>query len=229
MRLAWLAVAASLVAACSREPVQTVVVPPGEPAVAVPPPVAPAAPAPAAVAPSPVNPGPENPGGRKLAVPVAGVGPSDLVDNYEQSRGGRRHEAIDIMAPRGTPVHAVDDGRIAKLFTSVPGGLTIYHFDPQETVAYYYAHLDRYAEGVHEGMQLKQGDLIGYVGSTGNASPSGPHLHFAVFRLGPERQWWRGEPVNPYPMLGGTVSAPPAQARATPPPPGPLRSRASAG
>ena len=95
----------------------------------------------------------------------------------------------------------MDDGTLVKLFVSKPGGLTIYQFDPSGRLAYYYAHLDRYAEGVHEGMALRRGTLIGYVGSTGNASADAPHLHFAVFRLGPQRQWWKGEAVNPYPAL----------------------------
>jgi murein DD-endopeptidase MepM/ murein hydrolase activator NlpD len=138
---------------------------------------------------------------RPLVVPVAGVRPEALVDTYEQGRVGHRHEAIDIAAPRGTPVLAVDDGRAVKLFTSVPGGLTVYQFDPAGQLAYYYAHLDRYAPGLKEGMPLRRGDVIGYVGSTGNASPDAPHLHFAVFRLGPLAQWWKGEPVNPYPAL----------------------------
>ena len=138
---------------------------------------------------------------RALVVPVEGVTPAALVDTFEQGRPGHRHEAIDIAAPRGSRVVAVDDGSVVKLFTSVPGGLTVYQFDPQENLAYYYAHLDRYAEGLREGMMLRRGDLIGYVGSTGNAAPDAPHLHFAVFRLGPLRQWWKGEPVNPYPAL----------------------------
>lgn len=138
---------------------------------------------------------------RTLIIPVEGVAPSALVDTYEQGRTGHRHEAIDIAAPRGTRVFAVDDGRVVKLFTSVPGGLTVYQFDPHERLAYYYAHLDRYAEGLREGMTLRRGDLVGYVGSTGNAAPDAPHLHFAVFKLGPQRQWWKGDPVNPYPAL----------------------------
>jgi peptidoglycan LD-endopeptidase LytH len=137
---------------------------------------------------------------RPLVIPVAGIAPSALVDTYEQPRSGGRHEAIDIVAPRGTPVHAVDDGKLVKLFTSVPGGLTVYQFDPEGRLAYYYAHLDRYADGLKEGMVLRRGDLVGYVGATGNAGPT-PHLHFAVLRLGPERQWWKGDPVNPYPAL----------------------------
>jgi len=137
---------------------------------------------------------------RPLIVPVEGVAPAQLTDMFDQARGGRRHEAIDILAPRGTRVVAADDGVVAKLFSSKPGGLTVYQFDPQGRLAYYYAHLDRYAEGLREGMPLRRGDVVGYVGSSGNAG-STPHLHFAVFRLGPERRWWEGDPVNPYPAL----------------------------
>jgi murein DD-endopeptidase MepM/ murein hydrolase activator NlpD len=138
---------------------------------------------------------------RTLRLPVVGVPASALVDTYSAARGARPHEAIDILAPRGTRVVAVDDGTIAKLFTSKPGGLTVYHFDPDGRLAYYYAHLDRYAEGLHEGMAVRRGDLIGYVGSSGNADAKAPHLHFAVFRLGPQRHWWEGQPVNPYAAL----------------------------
>jgi murein DD-endopeptidase MepM/ murein hydrolase activator NlpD len=113
------------------------------------------------------------------------------------------HEALDIIAPRNTKVLAVEDGRIQKRFTSKAGGLTIYEFDPTEIFAYYYAHLDRYADGIREGQTVKRGDVIGYVGSTGNASPDAPHLHFAIFRIGPERHWWKGEAINPYPVLAG--------------------------
>ncbi len=144
---------------------------------------------------------------RRPIIPVEGIAPHALRDNYEQGRGARKHEAIDIMAARGTKVFAVDDGKLVKLFHSVPGGITAYQFDPQSRLAYYYAHLDRYADGLKEGMELKRGDLIGYVGSSGNASPEAPHLHFAVFVLGPERQWWKGEPVNPYPALRGMGGA----------------------
>jgi len=140
---------------------------------------------------------------RRLLIPVEGVRASELRHTFADRRdgGGRPHEALDILAPRGTPVFAVDDGRLVKLFTSVPGGLTVYQFDPSGRYAYYYAHLDRYADGLKEGMALARGDLIGHVGSTGNASPDTPHLHFAIFRLGPERQWWKGTPVDPYPLL----------------------------
>ena len=139
---------------------------------------------------------------RALAIPVAGVTRSELRDTYADSRAaGRPHEAIDIMARRRTPVVAAEDGTVVKLFTSEAGGLTIYQFDPSNTFCYYYAHLDGYAEGVHEGQSVHRGDVIGYVGSTGNASADAPHLHFAIFQLTPEHQWWKGDPIDPYPIL----------------------------
>lgn len=153
------------------------------------------------VAASGTAPAPSVPPG-KLLVPVDGMPFAKLADTYDQPRGTERHhEALDIMAPKGTKVVAVADGKIVKLFTSKPGGLTVYQFDPTEKYAYYYAHLDRYADGLQEGAQVKRGDLIGYVGATGNADPNAPHLHFAVFELTPEKQWWKGTPVNPYPLL----------------------------
>jgi murein DD-endopeptidase MepM/ murein hydrolase activator NlpD len=138
-----------------------------------------------------------------LLIPVAGIGADQLTDTFNDMRGGgsRRHEALDIMASRGTPVLAASDGKVAKLFTSVPGGLTIYEFDPTTTYAYYYAHLDHYATDLSDGKQLKRGDVIGYVGSTGDASPDAPHLHFAIVQLGPEKKWWKGTSINPYPLL----------------------------
>ena len=142
--------------------------------------------------------------GASLLIPVRGIGSAQLSDTFTQARAdGRVHEAIDILSPTGTQVLAADDGRIVKLFDSKPGGLTIYQFDPTEKYAYYYAHLNGYAEGIVEGKQVKRGELIGYVGSTGNASPSAPHLHFAMFELGPEKNWWQGKAINPYPLLGG--------------------------
>jgi murein DD-endopeptidase MepM/ murein hydrolase activator NlpD len=141
---------------------------------------------------------------RRLAldVPVQGVTRSELRDTFSEARGSSRaHEAMDIMAPRRTPVTAAQDGTVAKLFTSQAGGLTIYQFDPSGNFCYYYAHLDGYAEGLREGKTVQRGDVIGYVGSTGNASADAPHLHFAIFRLTAERQWWKGEPINPYPVL----------------------------
>ncbi|MNF35656.1 Murein DD-endopeptidase MepM [compost metagenome] len=136
-----------------------------------------------------------------LIIPVEGVLRVNLRDSFSECRGRHRHQAIDIAAPLGTPVIAAGDGQVVKLFTSVPGGLTVYQFDPDEQFAYYYAHLDAYAPGLSEGATLKRGDLLGYVGVTGNAAAAAPHLHFAIFRLGPERQWWQGAAVNPYLFL----------------------------
>jgi peptidoglycan LD-endopeptidase LytH len=135
-------------------------------------------------------------------LPIEGLRPSDIVGTFNQTRGGgSRHEAIDIAAPRGTPVVAAVDGVIQKLFASKAGGLTIYEFDQAGKYAYYYAHLDRYEPGLVEGMPVKAGDRIGYVGTTGNAPPGSPHLHFAVFLLGPDRRWWEGIAVDPYEAL----------------------------
>ena len=136
---------------------------------------------------------------RGLTLPLAAVSAAQLTDTYTHVRtGGATHEALDIMAPRGTPVLAVDDGHIIKLFLSKPGGITIYQFDPDGEYVYYYAHLDRYADGIKEGDSVSKGQIVGYVGSTGNALPDAPHLHFAVSRLSPERQWWRGTAINPF-------------------------------
>jgi murein DD-endopeptidase MepM/ murein hydrolase activator NlpD len=108
---------------------------------------------------------------------------------------------MDILAPRGTPVLASVSGRVVKLFTSAAGGLTIYQFDEDERYCYYYAHLDSYAPDLTEGQTVSRGQVIGYVGTTGNAPPGTPHLHFAIFRLGPEKKWWEGEPLDPITFL----------------------------
>lgn len=137
-----------------------------------------------------------------LLIPVQGIAAAALHDTFNDARSeGRRHDAIDIMAPAGTRVLAVADGRIEKLFLSDRGGITLYQFNPDRTRAYYYAHLQRYADGIAEGQALRRGQVLGYVGATGNADPSAPHLHFAVFALGPEARWWEGTALNPYPML----------------------------
>ncbi len=139
---------------------------------------------------------------RHLTVPVQGIGRDTLVRSYHDARtGGREHEALDILAPRNTPVVAVEDGTIAKLFLSKAGGNTIYQFDPNREYAYYYAHLERYAEGLKEGEPVHRGQVIGYVGTTGNAPKNTPHLHFAVYRLTADKHWWEGAPIDPYDIL----------------------------
>ena len=140
---------------------------------------------------------------RRLVIPVSGIQSSDLRrSDFDDDRGGgRKHEALDILAPRGTPVLAVEGGRIAKLFTSARGGLTIYQFDSSERFCYYYAHLDSYAANLTEGSTVTRGQTIGYVGTTGNAPANTPHLHFAILRLGEDKRWWDGAPLNPYEVL----------------------------
>jgi murein DD-endopeptidase MepM/ murein hydrolase activator NlpD len=142
-----------------------------------------------------------------LLVPVLGVDPNTLRADFDHPRGGgRKHQAIDIRAPKGTPVVAALDGRIRKLFTSRAGGITIYQVDREEKRIYYYAHLDRYADGLREGMEVKRGDVIGYVGTTGNAPKGTPHLHFAIMNLPPTKEWWKGEAIDPYPLLTGVTT-----------------------
>jgi murein DD-endopeptidase MepM/ murein hydrolase activator NlpD len=139
---------------------------------------------------------------RNLLIPVQGIAADKLVRSFHDVRSGsREHEAIDILAPTGTPVVAVEDGTVAKLFVSKAGGNTIYQFDPGKEYSYYYAHLDRYADGLKEGQSVSRGQVIGYVGTSGNAPKDTPHLHFAVFRLTPEKQWWTGTPIDPYDIL----------------------------
>jgi murein DD-endopeptidase MepM/ murein hydrolase activator NlpD len=146
-----------------------------------------------------------------LPMPVLGADPEDLRDDFHDARGGAHrgtgsHDAIDILAPRHTPVVAVDDGTIAKLFVSERGGLTIYHFDPTETYCYYYAHLGSYAPDLQEGQRVARGQVIGYVGTSGNAPEDTPHLHFSVNRLGAEKRWWESTPINPFPLLSSLGS-----------------------
>ena len=141
-----------------------------------------------------------------LAIPVAGIKPEALANTYKQSRAGgaRVHNAIDIMAPHGTPVVASAPGVVEKLFFSQGGGgISVYVRSPDKQWIFYYAHLEAYAPGLKEGQAVKQGDVLGTVGSTGNASPSGPHLHFAVNKMAPGDDWHDGSPVNPYPLLAG--------------------------
>lgn len=169
---------------------------------------APEAPPPPATPPS--KPAPKSDlvlGPTGVAIPVLGLDADDLSDTYTQSRGGgsRVHNAIDIMAPHGTPVIAAAPGKVEKLFYSNGGGgITAYVRSPDSRWIFYYAHLDQYAPGLKEGQIVKQGDPIGTVGSTGNANPQGPHLHFAIHRMGPSEPWHEGTPINPYPVLAGT-------------------------
>ena len=137
----------------------------------------------------------------KLSLPVQGVNVGNVRNSFNEMRGDHIHEAVDILAPRDTPVVAVEDGKIAKLFYSVRGGNTIYHFDPTETYCYYYAHLDRYAPDIREGQYIRRGQIIGYVGTSGNAPKDTPHLHFAIFKLNSDKRWWQGTPIDPYPLL----------------------------
>jgi len=136
-----------------------------------------------------------------LTIPVAGVKAEDLLDTFNEARGERRHDAIDIPAPRGTPVIAATDGRLLRLFTSERGGLMIYTADASERFVLMYAHLDSYAGGLSDGMPLRRGQVIGYVGTTGNAPPNVPHLHFAIARSSDVSRWWEGTPVDPRPLL----------------------------
>jgi len=143
-----------------------------------------------------------------LAIPVAGVKARELVDTYSQARAGgaRVHDAIDIMAPTGTPVVSAAPGRVEKLFFSNGGGgISAYVRSDDGLWSYYYAHLSAYAPGLHEGQRLLRGAPVGYVGFTGNANPAGPHLHFAIMRMAPGEKWYQGTPINPYPLLAGNA------------------------
>lgn len=145
----------------------------------------------------------------RLLVPVQGVRPEQLVDTYTAARSeGRRHDAIDIMAKRGTPVLATAGGVVLKLFQSVRGGTTLYELAPDRRTLYYYAHLDRYAPGMVEGRTLRQGDVLGYVGDTGNAGAGNYHLHFEISTTADPARYWAATPQNPYPLLRAGISRP---------------------
>ncbi len=167
------------------------------------PPAAPPAPR-AGPPPDPVP--PRAPGGdpvgelrsRRLRLPIDGADVAKMKGSFDERHSGHPHEAVDILAPRNTPVHAVEDGTIAKLFLSRDGGNTIYQYDPSQRFCYYYAHLERYAEGLQDGRRVTRGEVIGYVGTSGNAPPDTPHLHFAIFVLHPDKHWWQGKPLDPY-------------------------------
>ena len=143
-----------------------------------------------------------------LVMPVVGVVYSALHDGFTERRsGGRMHEALDIMAPRGTPVVSAVDGRLLKLHLSKAGGLMVYAADATDQFILMYAHLDRYADGLVEGAPLHKGQVLGYVGTTGNAPPNAPHLHFAIARGQPSVRWWKGVAVDPYPLLANAPSS----------------------
>lgn len=137
-----------------------------------------------------------------LHVPIDGADPRAWRGAFSETRDGSRpHEAVDILAPRNTPIHAAADGTIAKLFDSKAGGHTIYQFDDAGRLCYYYAHLERYAAGLHPGQRVSRGEVIGYVGTSGNAPPNTPHLHFAVFELDADKHWWKGRAIDPYELF----------------------------
>jgi murein DD-endopeptidase MepM/ murein hydrolase activator NlpD len=140
---------------------------------------------------------------RQLLLPVDGYDPRQLRDSFHEARVGHRHEAIDLLAPRGTPVRAADAGTVRRLTRGLLGGISVYQADADGRYCYYYAHLDRYAPFLHEGQVVRKGDLLGYVGSTGNAVFSAPHLHFAILRNGrfDDPQSCGGTPINPYRLL----------------------------
>jgi len=137
-----------------------------------------------------------------LIIPVAGVRPDQLTDTFTASRAeGRTHDAIDIMAPADTPVLAAADGQIQKLFQSERGGTTIYQLSADQKMIFYYAHLARYADGLSEGKQVRQGEVIAYVGDTGNAGAGNYHLHFSIAIVSDPKRYWEGTNINPYPLL----------------------------
>ncbi|HEX4936924.1 MAG TPA: M23 family metallopeptidase [Gemmatimonadaceae bacterium] len=138
---------------------------------------------------------------KRLMVPVAGIAPEKVPDTFTARRGDRIHSALDIMAARGTPVLSADAGRVFKVRSNALGGLTVYALDATERFVYYYAHLERYADGLAEGQPLQPGDVIGYVGTTGNAPRNAPHLHFQVLLYRGNGRWWDGDPLNPRPFL----------------------------
>jgi murein DD-endopeptidase MepM/ murein hydrolase activator NlpD len=139
---------------------------------------------------------------REMGVPLQGVPASALHDTFNELRGGTRpHEALDIMAPRGTPVISASNGRVLKLFNSVPGGLMVYAVDSTGRYILKYGHLDAYAPGLVDGQALTRGQQVGIVGTTGNAAGGAPHLHFAIARAQDLKKWWLGDAVNPYLLL----------------------------
>ncbi len=147
--------------------------------------------------------------GRHLLVPVAGADMSKVDDSfYEERDGGERtHRALDILAPRGTPILSADDGKILRMSNSTLGGICMYTVDTQGRIVYYYAHMDHYNDAMSPGRTIVKGDTLGYVGTTGNAPKNTPHLHFQVMRWAPDGKYWNGEPIDPFELLGGVAHA----------------------
>jgi murein DD-endopeptidase MepM/ murein hydrolase activator NlpD len=141
----------------------------------------------------------------RLLIPVQGVRAEELRDTFTDARSeGRVHDAIDIMAPRNAPVVAAADGRVVKLFRSAKGGITLYQLAAaDEHIVFYYAHLERYADGLTEGHVARRGETLAYVGDTGNASPGNTHLHFQIYRVADPKHFWTGDNINPYLILRG--------------------------
>jgi murein DD-endopeptidase MepM/ murein hydrolase activator NlpD len=152
---------------------------------------------------------------RQIVIPVAGVGPSSIEDTFGEPRDGgeRVHGAVDILAPRNTPVIAADNGTVLRVSTNLLGGRTIYTSSEDQSFVYYYAHLDHYHSALAAGQVIQKGDTLGYVGTTGNAPKDVPHLHFQIMIWPKQGKWWDGEPINPYPFLRSTAQTPAASHR----------------
>jgi murein DD-endopeptidase MepM/ murein hydrolase activator NlpD len=141
---------------------------------------------------------------RHIMLPVAGADPAKLEDSFKEPRDGDRvHRAIDILAPRGTPILSADDGKILRMTTSTLGGISMYTVDPTSRLVYYYAHMDRYKDGMSPGRNIVKGDTLGFVGTTGNAPKNLPHLHFQVMRWPADGKYWNGDPIDPFDVLAG--------------------------
>ena len=141
---------------------------------------------------------------RRILLPVAGADPAKLEDSFKEPRDGDRvHRAIDILAPRGTPILSADDGKILRMTTSTLGGISMYTVDPSSRLVYYYAHMERYHDGMSPGRSIVKGDTLGFVGTTGNAPKDIPHLHFQIMRWPADGKYWNGDPIDPFEVLGG--------------------------
>ena len=154
---------------------------------------------------------------RALMVPVSGIDASRIPDSFHEARDGARiHRAVDILAPRGTAVLSTDTGSVLRVSSNRLGGLTVYAVDPERRLVYYYAHLDHYVAGLRAGMPLAKGQVIGYVGTTGNAPPDTPHLHFQVMRMDDPKHYWEGTPLDPRPYFAAAGRATPSAVAAVP-------------